>query len=70
MSSYDNIINSLNDGLVVEKMYLENESLMHNVPLDSETHFKQVIETDDLIEMTNLIEYHLKLSGVDFKFNP
>ena len=39
MSSYDNIINSLNDGLVVEKMYLENESLMHNVPLDSETHF-------------------------------
>ena len=27
-------------------------------------------EQEILIEMTNLIEYHLKLSGVDFKFNP
>ena len=30
----------------------------------------EALNNDDLIEMTNLIEYHLKLSGVDFKFNP
>ena len=59
MSSYDNIINSLNDGLVVEKMYLENESLMHNVPLDSETHFKLVIVSDDFIEMTKVKRHQL-----------
>ena len=59
MSSYDNIISSLNDGLVVEKMYLENESLMHNVPLDSETHFKLVIVSDDFIEMTKVKRHQL-----------
>ena len=59
MSCYDNIINSLNDGLVVEKMYLENESSMHNVPLDSETHFKLVIVSDDFIEMTKVKRHQL-----------
>ena len=59
MSCYDSIINSLNDGLVVEKMYLENESSMHNVPLDSETHFKLVIVSDDFIEMTKVKRHQL-----------
>ena len=59
MSSYDKIVDSLNDELVVEKMYLENESLMHNVPLDSETHFKLVIVSDDFIEMTKVKRHQL-----------
>ena len=59
MSCYDSIINSLNDRLVVDKMYLENESLMHNVPLNSETHFKLVIVSDDFIEMTKVKRHQL-----------
>ena len=54
MSCYDSIIESLNDRLVVEKMYLENESAMHNVPANSETHFKLVIVSDNFIEMTKV----------------
>ena len=40
MSSYDEIIATLNSALKVESIILENESAMHNVPIDSETHFK------------------------------
>ena len=59
MSSYDSIIDSLNDQLVVEKMYLENESSMHNVPANSETHFKLVIVSDNFIEMTKVKRHQL-----------
>jgi stress-induced morphogen len=59
MSSYDKIVDSLNDELVVEKMYLENESLMHNVPINSETHFKLVIVSDDFVEMTKVKRHQL-----------
>ena len=47
MSSYDEIIATLNSALKVESIILENESAMHNVPIDSETHFKLVIVCRD-----------------------
>ncbi len=59
MSCYDSIIESLNDQLVVEKIYLENESSMHNVPLNSETHFKLVIVSDSFIEMNKVSRHQL-----------
>tara|TARA_Y100000739_G_C20554102_1_gene439712 strand:- start:87 stop:386 length:300 start_codon:yes stop_codon:yes gene_type:complete len=59
MSCYDSIIESLNDRLVVKKMYLENESAMHNVPANSETHFKLVIVSDNFIEMTKVKRHQL-----------
>ena len=54
MSSYDEIVATLDSVLNVESMFLENESAMHNVPPDSETHFKLVIVADDFIGMSKL----------------
>ena len=59
MSSYDNIISSLNNQLLVEHMFLENESSMHNVPVNSETHFKLVIVSDDFIHMNKVKRHQL-----------
>ena len=59
MSSYDNIISSLNDQLHVEHMFLENESSMHNVPANSETHFKLVIVSDDFLHMNKVKRHQL-----------
>ena len=59
MSSYDNIISSLNNQLHVQHMFLENESSMHNVPANSETHFKVVIVSDNFIEMTKVKRHQL-----------
>ena len=59
MSSYDEIIDTLNSALKVESIILENESAMHNVPIDSETHFKLVIISNDFIEMTKVKRHQL-----------
>ena len=59
MSSYDEIIDTLNSALKVESIILENESAMHNVPINSETHFKLVIVSDDFIEMTKVKRHQL-----------
>jgi len=47
MNFYDVIIRDLNSAFAVNHLYLENESYMHNVPANSETHFKLVIVSDD-----------------------
>ena len=59
MSSYDSIISSLNNQLHVEHMFLENESSMHNVPANSETHFKLVIVSDDFLHMNKVKRHQL-----------
>ena len=59
MSSYDNIISSLNNQLHVVHMFLENESSMHNVPANSETHFKLVIVSDDFLHMNKVKRHQL-----------
>ena len=57
MSPYDEIVTTLNNLLNVESMFLENESGMHNVPIDSETHFKLIIVSDDFVELSSF-KYH------------
>lgn len=59
MSFYNDIVAKLNTELSVETMFLENESAMHNVPINSETHFKLVIVSDDFIEMTKVKRHQL-----------
>ena len=59
MSSYENIISRLNNQLNVVHMFLENESSMHNVPANSETHFKLVIVSDDFLHMNKVKRHQL-----------
>jgi stress-induced morphogen len=59
MNVHDEIANLLNNKLKVEKMLLENESEMHNVPPQSETHFKLVIVSDDFTSMTKVKRHQL-----------
>ena len=59
MSSYQNILNVLNNKLAIEHLFLENESSMHNVPANSETHFKLIVVSDDFIELTKVKRHQL-----------
>ena len=59
MSAYESIINALNNQLTIEHMFLENESSMHNVPLNSETHFKLIIASDDFITLSKVKRHQL-----------
>ena len=54
MSSHDIIVSKLNEAIKVENLFLDNESFMHNVPANSETHFKLVIVSNDFTELTNV----------------
>ena len=54
MTIYETIVECLNKEFAVEYLFLENESSMHNVPPDSESHFKLVIVSDDFIELTKV----------------
>ena len=54
MTAYETIVSQLNLSFDVENLFLENESFMHNVPPNSETHFKLVIVSNDFTELTNL----------------
>ena len=54
MIIYETIIECLNREFAVEHLFLENESSMHNVPPDSESHFKLVIISDNFNDMSNV----------------
>ena len=54
MSVYETIVSQLNLSFDVENLFLENESFMHNVPPNAETHFKLVIVSNDFAELTNV----------------
>jgi BolA protein len=51
------IINSLIDSMNISSLKVLNESFMHNVPKDSESHFKIVIVSNDFKNLS-LIERH------------
>ena len=59
MSSYQSILNVLNNQLSIKHLFLENESSMHNVPANSETHFKLIVVSDDFIELTKVKRHQL-----------
>ena len=56
--SYDTIkseiVNILNDAMDISSLKIINESHMHNVPKESETHFKAVIVSNDFNDLTTL----------------
>ena len=54
MSAHETIVSQLNLSFDVENLFLENESFMHNVPPNAETHFKLVIVSNDFAELTNV----------------
>jgi BolA protein len=54
MTTFELIVSQLNVSFDVENLFLENESFMHNVPPNSETHFKLVIVSNDFVELTNV----------------
>ena len=54
MTAYETIVSQLNLSFDVENLFLENESFMHSVPPNSETHFKLVIVSNDFAELTNV----------------
>ena len=45
----DTIVQKLTASFDVHSLTVENESHMHNVPADSESHFKVVLVTDDFV---------------------
>ena len=54
MTIHKAIIEHLNIAFSVEHLYLENESSMHNVPPNSESHFKLVIVSNNFRDLSRL----------------
>jgi BolA protein len=54
MSYYETIISNLHQAFAIEHIALKNESFMHNVPADSESHFKLIIVSDDFLGSTKV----------------
>ena len=54
MTAYETIVSQLNLSFDVENLFLENESFMHSVPPNAETHFKLVIVSNDFTQLTNV----------------
>ncbi|EJP72585.1 MAG: protein BolA [SAR86 cluster bacterium SAR86B] len=50
----------LNEHFNIENLEVINESYMHNVPINSETHFKLILVSDDFFNMS-LIHRHKKI---------
>ena len=57
MSIQQNIQSRLSDSFSIEHLAVENESHMHNVAPDSESHFKVTIVSEDFNELM-LIKRH------------
>ena len=54
MSYKETIISDLHQAFAIEHIALKNESFMHNVPADSESHFKLIIVSDDFLGITKV----------------
>ena len=53
------IINTLNESLNISSLKILNESYMHNVPEDAESHFKIVIVSNDFSNLSQLQRHKL-----------
>ena len=54
-----NIINTLNKNMSISSLKIVNESFMHNAPINSETHFKIVIVSNDFDNLSLLDRHKL-----------
>ena len=59
------IINTLNNAMDISSLKIINESHMHNVPKESETHFKAVIVSNDFNGLTTLKRHKLVYKTLD-----
>ncbi len=69
MIIYDAIIECLNREFAVEHLFLENESSMHNVPPNSESHFKLVIVSNNFNDMPNVQRHQAVYSALNNVMN-
>ncbi len=71
--SYDTIkseiVNILNDAMDISSLKIINESHMHNVPKESETHFKAVIVSNDFNDLSTLKRHKLVYKTLDSIMN-
>ena len=53
------IINTLNECMNISSLRILNESFMHSVPEDAESHFKIVVVSDDFNNLSNIQRHKL-----------
>ena len=63
------IVNTLNDAMDISSLKIINESHMHNVPKESETHFKAVIVSNDFNDLSTLKRHKLVYKTLDSIMN-
>lgn len=63
MNTQQQIIEKLQQALAPQQLEVINESHMHNVPEQSETHFKVVI-VSDLFEGESLVKRHRRINAL------
>ena len=67
------IINTLNKRMKIYSLRIVNESFMHNVPKDSESHFKIVIVSNEFSNLSLLARHKIVYKNLDVlmkKFMP
>ena len=52
-------INTLNECMNISSLKILNESFMHSVPEDAESHFKIVVVSDDFNNLSNIQRHKL-----------
>ena len=63
------IIKNLNESMNISSLKIINESFMHNVPKDSESHFKVIIVSDDFKNLSQINRHKLVYSNLDTIMN-
>jgi len=63
------IINNLNESMNISSLKVINESFMHNVSKDSESHFKVIIVSDDFKNLSEINRHKLVYTNLDTIMN-
>ena len=58
-STENRIINTLNKCMNLTSLKILNESFMHNVPVDAESHFKIIIVSNDFNDLSQIQRHKL-----------
>jgi stress-induced morphogen len=53
------IINNLNENMHIFSLKIVNESFMHNVPIDAESHFKLIVVSNDFNNLSTIKRHKL-----------
>ena len=69
MIIYETIVECLNREFAAEHLFLKNESSMHNVPPDSESHFKLVIVSNNFNDMSKVHRHQAVYSALNNVMN-